>query len=662
MQITREDKVRQAVSLWKAVQTQAWRQDGGGAAGERAEPVFSFRAINFLVRQLTAHDASWDAYFLGLGVESLKVTYEELAADPDPVIRRVLAHVGAEVPADLRIDAPSSRCRRTPARRSGSGGCTSTSPRSRRRAPRRSDRVAAGAGRLTRPSRVCSTRPVDSGARETAPDPAPAAPAPAQMPPSLAPTGSPVERMRFVQRHAGNAAVARILGGQASPARGDRPPPAVAPAADEHTAAASGALRAAVLARRASGRLLQRAVRPEGKPGARSSMNVGDTGPGVKLLQRLLGVPESGTFDAATRTAADQFQRQQGWDPGGVGPMTWAALDDHAGAPGRRPNLDVGERGPGVKLLQSLLGVTESSSFGPATRKAVDRFQRQQGWSPSGVGPMTWAALEGHAGAPGRRPNLVADDRGPAVKLLQRALGVPQTSVFDAATRTAMDEFQRRQGWLPSGVGPMTWAALEHELNRLDVADRMGTMANPAAPLRAVWHWSNNRSDSTDFSHWARAASEDTTFSVGSNTVINCWEMVLWAAYKTGAVTWTWIHDTYTWSGPTSWFVELERRLIRGGATTFDRARQQPRPRRGDIVMFNGADHVALAKGEGTKTYSFWPAPDITFVGDLSRPGAGGGLAAGTPDRVKVVTIEDLAKACDEPGKPCVVTFGPPPW
>ena len=65
VQITRRDKVRQAVSLWKAVQTQAWRAGAGG--GERVEPVFSFRAINFLVRQLTAHDASWDAYFLGLG-------------------------------------------------------------------------------------------------------------------------------------------------------------------------------------------------------------------------------------------------------------------------------------------------------------------------------------------------------------------------------------------------------------------------------------------------------------------------------------------------------------------------------------------------------------------------------------------------------------------
>ena len=106
IQITREDKIRQAVSLWKAVQTQAWRQEGGAGGGATAEPVFSFRAINFLVRQLTAHDASWDAYFLGLGEEPLKITYEELAADREPVVRRVLEHVGIDVPADLGLEAP----------------------------------------------------------------------------------------------------------------------------------------------------------------------------------------------------------------------------------------------------------------------------------------------------------------------------------------------------------------------------------------------------------------------------------------------------------------------------------------------------------------------------------------------------------------------------
>jgi LPS sulfotransferase NodH len=110
VQITRRDKVRQAVSLWKAVQTQAWQREAGADgeenAGRMPDPVFSFRAINFLMRQLTAHDASWDAYFLGLGYEPLKVTYEELADSTDAVVRSVLEHLGIAAPDDLQIGAP----------------------------------------------------------------------------------------------------------------------------------------------------------------------------------------------------------------------------------------------------------------------------------------------------------------------------------------------------------------------------------------------------------------------------------------------------------------------------------------------------------------------------------------------------------------------------
>lgn len=104
IQITRENKIRQAVSLWKAVQTQAWK--AGDEVERSVELVFSFRAINYLVRLLTAHDASWDAYFLGLGAEPLKLTYEELAESTDAVIRRVLAHLGIPAPADLSVGRP----------------------------------------------------------------------------------------------------------------------------------------------------------------------------------------------------------------------------------------------------------------------------------------------------------------------------------------------------------------------------------------------------------------------------------------------------------------------------------------------------------------------------------------------------------------------------
>jgi trehalose 2-sulfotransferase len=103
VQITRQDKVRQAVSLWKAVQTQAWRREPGADAsrgGQAPEPVFSFRAINYLVRLLSAHDASWDAYFLGLGYEPLKITYEELAESTEDVVAGVLDFLGISVPLD----------------------------------------------------------------------------------------------------------------------------------------------------------------------------------------------------------------------------------------------------------------------------------------------------------------------------------------------------------------------------------------------------------------------------------------------------------------------------------------------------------------------------------------------------------------------------------
>lgn len=110
VQITRRDKVRQAVSLWKAVQTQAWQRDAGasddGHDGRLLEPVFSFRAINYLMRQLTAHDASWDAYFLGLGYEPLKVTYEELADSTEGVVHSVLEHLGIAAPQNLQIGPP----------------------------------------------------------------------------------------------------------------------------------------------------------------------------------------------------------------------------------------------------------------------------------------------------------------------------------------------------------------------------------------------------------------------------------------------------------------------------------------------------------------------------------------------------------------------------
>jgi LPS sulfotransferase NodH len=101
VRVTRQDKVRQAVSLWKAVQTQTWRRDAGAQSeGPAAPATYDFAAIHHLVNQLHAHDNAWTGYFTGLGVDPLVVTYEELAAEKASTVRRVLDHVGIAPPPE----------------------------------------------------------------------------------------------------------------------------------------------------------------------------------------------------------------------------------------------------------------------------------------------------------------------------------------------------------------------------------------------------------------------------------------------------------------------------------------------------------------------------------------------------------------------------------
>ncbi|MFF0086749.1 DUF4157 domain-containing protein [Streptomyces canus] len=154
---------------------------------------------------------------------------------------------------------------------------------------------------------------------------------------------------------------------------------------------------------------VRRSTEQAGRPGDRPNLDVGDDGPGVVLLQKLLGISATGLFDQATRRAVVAFQ--QTYDPpslhpatGGVGRLTWRALEERAqvggapqGRPGARPNLELGDIGQGVALLQRLLGLTPTAVFDKQTERAVIAFQESR---PSlhpatgGVGPKTWEALD----------------------------------------------------------------------------------------------------------------------------------------------------------------------------------------------------------------------------------------------------------------------------
>ncbi len=97
--VTREDKVAQAVSLWRAVQTQSWRAEEPSAD---QEPAYSFAAIDHLVGLLEADDAAWRAWFGAEALDPVVVPYDDLEADPAGTVGSVLAGLGLD-PRDVRV-------------------------------------------------------------------------------------------------------------------------------------------------------------------------------------------------------------------------------------------------------------------------------------------------------------------------------------------------------------------------------------------------------------------------------------------------------------------------------------------------------------------------------------------------------------------------------
>ncbi len=115
VRVVRANKVRQAVSLWKAVQTATWRQDEGAAAGNGSPPYqsfveqhrpnlrFHYGAIAHLLDQVMRDEAAWDAFFEHTRIKPTLVLYENFAADYVESTLNLLDRLGLEAPDDLDL-------------------------------------------------------------------------------------------------------------------------------------------------------------------------------------------------------------------------------------------------------------------------------------------------------------------------------------------------------------------------------------------------------------------------------------------------------------------------------------------------------------------------------------------------------------------------------
>jgi LPS sulfotransferase NodH len=87
--LSRADKVRQAVSHWKAIQSRQWTLRRDDNPVRVADELYNLNAIDTLAMQAARHDAYWQETFAELNLKPHAVIYEDLQSDFDATMRRV---------------------------------------------------------------------------------------------------------------------------------------------------------------------------------------------------------------------------------------------------------------------------------------------------------------------------------------------------------------------------------------------------------------------------------------------------------------------------------------------------------------------------------------------------------------------------------------------
>ncbi|MDR2168212.1 MAG: peptidoglycan-binding protein [Clostridiales bacterium] len=234
-------------------------------------------------------------------------------------------------------------------------------------------------------------------------------------------------------------------------------------------------------------------------PAFPGNLQMGSSGSNVRLLQeainrlapchpgRLWILNVDGNFGAMTRDAIFSFQSVMGMlITGVVNQATWERLFREAAAcegatpspevPAFPGNLQQGASGSNVRLIQDAINrlapchpgrlwiLNVDGNFGAMTRDAIFSFQSVMGMPITGiVNQATWDRLFREAAAcrrslaaaniapPLNRP-LRLGSTGENVRLLQRALNIPEDGIFSTQTRDAVQNFQSASGLVIDGV------------------------------------------------------------------------------------------------------------------------------------------------------------------------------------------------------------------
>ncbi len=120
LRITRRDKVRQAISYWKAKESGVWGREAprAGRTGQKRRaivkgarrtgkaPEFDFAGIAALLRSIEEEEAGIERFCRDGAIAPMHVVYEEFVERYAETTRELLRFLGVEPPPDLDLGQP----------------------------------------------------------------------------------------------------------------------------------------------------------------------------------------------------------------------------------------------------------------------------------------------------------------------------------------------------------------------------------------------------------------------------------------------------------------------------------------------------------------------------------------------------------------------------
>lgn len=92
--VTRRDKIRQAISAAKVLQTGAWNTRSPNSPARRHPPRFSYALISDQLQLFVEVEAAWASFFARHRIKPMTVVYEDLALDYAGTTTEVLRYLG----------------------------------------------------------------------------------------------------------------------------------------------------------------------------------------------------------------------------------------------------------------------------------------------------------------------------------------------------------------------------------------------------------------------------------------------------------------------------------------------------------------------------------------------------------------------------------------